>query len=168
MCSMVVRPTWSLLLRSARTWPAPRGSTGACSPSSWCASTSATPPPTWSSPPHTSTATPGTCTWCKQLNDIKYIIRNPRSRTLIKCFYNFWYCIKHMVVFRVFSVHGGRIVEETPFSVPLTEEFENKIRSQLRQRSKLNLDDLVAHFKLWGSDGDMHFISSDPYGFKTL
>ena len=53
-----------------------------------------------------------------------------------------------MVVFRVFSVHGGRIVEETPFSVPLTEEFENKIRSQLRQRSKLNLDDLVAHFKL--------------------
>jgi len=34
--------------------------------------------------------------------------------------------------FRVFSVGGGRIVEESSFSVPLTEEYESKIRAQIR------------------------------------
>jgi len=34
--------------------------------------------------------------------------------------------------FRVFSVGGGRIVEESSFSVPLTEDYESKIRAQIR------------------------------------
>ena len=35
-------------------------------------------------------------------------------------------------IFRVFSIGGGRIVEESSFSVPLTEDYESKIRAQIR------------------------------------
>ena len=68
-------------------------------------------------------------------------------------------------ILRIFSVGGGQIVEESTFSVPLTEDFESKIRAQIRfgilfrhvkknnkalrrQRSKLNLEDIIASFKL--------------------
>ena len=66
---------------------------------------------------------------------------------------------------RFFSVVRNSIVESSQFSVPLTEEFENKIRSQMRceavlllqfilyytfsrMKSKLNIEDLLVEAEL--------------------
>ena len=77
--------------------------------------------------------------------------------------------VNKVFIFRRFCVQGGKIHEESSFQIPQTEDYEKKIRAQLRyfliklhfliskifsimkyfrHQSKLSIDDLIASFVL--------------------